>query len=103
MNRLVFLFLILISEVCLAQNEKDNIAYVYVKDSSGAVKKVKVVRPSEILIVEGDSIYMVPDEFQLRKILEQKESFDIVNNPDSMQSILTQKIKSVIIIKRNPD
>ena len=55
----------------------------------------------EILIINGDSLYNMinPREFK-NKIEADNRSFRIIQNPDSIQKIITSKIKSLIIVTK---
>jgi hypothetical protein len=101
MKKIMYLLLMLVSVECFSQKKKDDAPYVEVKDGAGIIKKARLVQSNEILIVEGDSIYIVSDEFRLREILGRKASFNVINDPDSVQKILRQRIKAVIVIKHD--
>ncbi len=103
MIRIIFVLLVLFPAVCFSQNERDEDVYIDVKDDQGIVRKVKIVQPAQVLIVEGDSIYIISDERDLRQQLAHKVHFDIISNPDSVQRLLLQKIKAVIVIKHDPE
>ena len=83
-----------------AQNIKnDSIEYVDYTDKFGNKKKALVVKAPQILIVDEDSIYTVSDEIQLRRIIESRGGFKIVNNQDSINLFLRSRVKSMVILK----
>lgn len=96
---LMFLLVSVISKAQIAGEDTTHIAY---KDQSGRQKTALVVHPSQILIIDGDSIYSVQHEFQLRKILEKKTGvINIQTHPDSVALFLRSRFKAIIIIKKN--
>jgi hypothetical protein len=98
MKSLIFWLLVLIPSLGFCQVNDEYPTHVDVKKESGEVIKVKVVQPDEILLVDGDSLYSISSEFQLRRILQSKGGFVIINNPDSIALYCRKSIKSVIII-----
>lgn len=73
MRTTVFICFFLISSVAWAQNPKhDSLRYIMHTDQFGVQKKTQVVYPSEILIIDGDSIYTILNENQLQKTLESR-------------------------------
>lgn len=79
--------------------KNDSTNYIYYTDKLGNQKKALVAQPKHILIVDGDSIYTVSNEFQLRRLLEKQRGFNIINNPDSTTLFLQERIKAIVIIK----
>ncbi len=79
----------------------DSLEYVYYLDKVGNKKKAVAASPKQILIVAGDSIYTVLDDFQLRKMLENQKGFKILNHRDSINNFLRERIKGIIIIKKD--
>lgn len=63
------------------------------------VKTVKMVIPKQILIIDGDSMYTIQDEYLLRKTMSQKDGFDIINDDEAIIKILRQRIKAIMIVK----
>lgn len=105
MKRIILSFFLgVISTTAYTQNiKKDTLEYVEYTDSFGNKKKALVVKIHQILIVEGDSLYTVPNEIHLRKLLLSQVGFDIINDPDSIRSFLNGKIKSMVILKKKED
>lgn len=87
-----------------AQNPKhDTLRYILHTDQFGVQKKVRVVYPTEILIIDGDSVYTVLNEDQLQKIIESQGGFNIISNPDSVSLFLQKKFKAIIILKKDKE
>lgn len=98
MKILVFSFVLLI--ISFAVNAQiDSIEYVEFIDKSGNWKKALVVKVEQILVVDGDSIYTVSNEFQLQKIIQNYEDVKFISIRDSINAFLQNRIKSLVILK----
>jgi len=75
--------------------------YITVDDPLGRPKNVKVAWAPEVLVVEGDSIYSIPNDYTLRMYLEKRKDrmSTIITDPDSIQSFARKRIKAIIIIE----
>jgi hypothetical protein len=80
--------------------EKDTLKYVYYKDELGLQKKALIAYPKQILVIKGDSIYTILDENQLYDVISKGKGFNIINNPDSIQSFLLSRIKAIVILNK---
>ena len=97
MIRSVIIIVILLAPFfCKAQT--DSTTYITIRDN-GVVKTVKMVIPKQILIIDGDSMYTIQDEYLLRKTMSQKDGFDIINDEEAIIKILRQRIKAIMIVK----
>lgn len=76
--------------------------YITTFDTFGNSKQVAVVTAPQILIVEGDSIYTIPDEYTLRTNLSKKTDrlLTIITAPDSIRKFADNRIKAVFIIEQ---
>ena len=91
-----FAFIFLLSSIAWAQNPMpDTIFYL---DKFGIQKKAPVAYLTEILVVDGYSMYTMPDQAQLEKTIERRGGFTIINNPDSVSAFLRKRIKAVFIL-----
>ena len=96
MKLIVISFFLCVSGYSYSQNIKNDSIKEYVDytDKLGNKKKALVVKVPQILIIDGDSIYSVSDEFQLRFLLEKQEGFNIINNPDSISLFLRTRVSN---------
>jgi hypothetical protein len=99
--KIILILFLLISSSAIAQksNESEDPKDVIITDEFGVSKKVKVARAHQILIIEGDSVYNFKEEYQLRAGLLKKDGFLIINDPDTIQMILKDLIKTLVIVK----
>lgn len=94
------LWFVLISCGLYSQDiDGDTLTHVFYVDEYGNQKRAVVASPSQILIVSGDSIYVVKSEFQLQSILRKRDGFDIINHPDSVCIFIRKRIKAVVILE----
>jgi hypothetical protein len=96
----LYLLLLIPFKICGQEIPADSVNYIYYTDNSGEQRKAVVATPPLILIVAGDSIFTVSNEFQLRTIMKQQEGFDIINHPDSISSFLRNRTKAIVILKK---
>lgn len=96
---IAILLLVSFSSYGQVQDTTNYPKYITIDDGKG-VRQVKVAFPPQILIIDGDSMYTVPNEVLLRKHLSSQEGFDIINDEDAIDKILRQRIRSVVIIKK---
>lgn len=78
---------------------QDTIKYIIHTDQFGAKKRIPVAYVSEILIVEGDSIFAVSNDLELQNIIERKKEFTIINHPDSVKEYFQKRFRAIIILK----
>lgn len=75
--------------------------YITIDDPLGRPKNVKVAWAPEVLIIEGDSIYSIADDYALRMKLEKNKDrmAAIITHPDSIQNFLRKRVKTIILIE----
>jgi hypothetical protein len=57
----------------------------------------------EVLVIDGDSVYNTSSLHQIEtKLRNGNYRMDIVNNPDSIIKIISAKIKSIMIMTKEP-
>ena len=103
MLRLIILVILFIPFYTNAQkpDTTDYPKYITIDDAFGRPKNVKVAWVPEVLIVEGDSIYSIADDYTLRmKLKKNKDRIaTIITHPDSIQNFVKERVKAIIIIE----
>lgn len=99
MKGVALVLLLFVSLSVAAQKSKsDSLQYIYYTDPFGQQRKALVATPPHILIVAGDSLFTVANEFQLHQLLAKQQGFNILHDPDSVKLFLSQRIKAVVIL-----
>ena len=104
-KNILFLFMMPLFFTVYAQHDTikpDSSISVYHNVEYQHFKDILVGSPSlEVLIIDGDSLYNMvnPHEFR-NKVEADDRSIRIIENPDTIQKIIGDRIKSLIIITK---
>jgi hypothetical protein len=107
MKKLILSLFIVVPLTGIAQSKKDEYkkypSHVTVQNEFGQERQVKVMLPVNILFIDGDSIYNTLTDYDHTKtLIKYGEQFDadLVTHPDSIQKIIKDRIKGIIILRK---